>query len=384
MRFEQCHVQPLCTPTRVQLMTGISNVRNYINFGHMDPQCVTFGNVLKQAGYATCVTGKWQLGQDPGLPAKFGFDEHCLWQHTRRPPRYANAGLEVNGVEKDYSNGEYGPDLVNAHALDFIMRKKDTPFFLYYPMILTHSPYQATPDSADWDPKQQGEKGGQSARHFSDMVTYMDKLIGRLVAKLDELGLRENTLILFLGDNGTGAGTKSMMGDKPVIGAKGSLNHRGTHVPLIANCPGRVASGKVCADLVDSTDFLPTLCEAAGAALPEGLKLDGRSFWPQLKGEAGNPREWRHCWYAPRDEFVGEFAANHHYKLYADGRFFDLRADIEETHALKVDALEGEAAAAAKLLWGALDQFKDARPAHLAKPVATPGQGKKKRKKQDE
>jgi arylsulfatase A len=344
-------------------MTGIYNIRNYTNFGTMDPKCVTFGNILKQAGYATCITGKWQLGHDVELPKKFGFDEHCLWQHTRRPPRYANAGLEINGVEKDYSNGEYGPDLVNDYAIDFVTQKKDTPFFLYYPMMLTHGPYQATPDSPTWDPKQKGENAGQSPKHFGDMVTYMDK----------------NTLVVFVGDNGTGKGTKSMMGDKTVVGGKGSMTNSGTHVPLIANCPGKVASGKVCADLVDSVDFLPTLCEAAGASLPGDLKIDGRSFWPQLRGEKGTPRDWRYSWYAPRDAFEGEFAATRDFKLYRDGRFYDLRADLEEQAPLKVAALEGETAAAAKTLQSALDQFADARPKGMEKPLATAGKGKKKK-----
>lgn len=386
VRFEHCNVQPLCTPTRVQLMTGIYNVRNYLDFGHMDPKCITFGNIMKQAGYATCITGKWQLGQDPELPKKFGFDEHCLWQHTRRPPRYANPGLEINGAAKDYTKGEYGPDLVNDYALDFIARKKDAPFFLYYPMMLTHGPYQATPDSADWNPKQQGENGGQSAEHFADMVAYMDKLIGKLVARLDELGLRENTLLLFIGDNGTGAGTKSMMGDKLVVGAKGSMIHTGTHVPLIVNCPGKAASGKVCTDLVDSVDILPTLCEATGASLPEGLKIDGRSFAPQLRGEKGQPREWRYSWYGPREFFEGEFTATRDFKLYRDGRFYDLRSDSQEKSSLPVASLEGEAAAAAKMLQGALDQFKDARPKGLEKPLASKekGKGKKKKKSVDE
>ena len=98
MRFEHCHVQPLCTPTRVQLMTGMYNVRNYIDFGTIDPQATTFGNLLKNAGYATGIAGKWQLGRDKDLPQRFGFDEACLWQHTRRPPRYANPGLEYNGA----------------------------------------------------------------------------------------------------------------------------------------------------------------------------------------------------------------------------------------------------------------------------------------------
>src|SRR5262245_36517011 len=190
VRFEHCYAQPLCTPTRVQLMTGAYNVRNYTTFGEMSPQMSTFGNLFQRAGYATCMAGKWQLGRDAALPAKFGFDEHCLWQLTRRPPRYANPGLEINGVETNFNRGQYGPDLVSEYALGFIERHKDKPFFLYYTLMLTHAPYQPTPDSPDWDPKATGEEVNQAPKHFGDMVAYMDKLIGRLEAKLDELKLR--------------------------------------------------------------------------------------------------------------------------------------------------------------------------------------------------
>ena len=203
-------------------MTGKYNVRNYIDFGNMDTKAVTFGNLFQKAGYATCMAGKWQLGRDLQQPKNYGFDEYCLWQHTRRPPRYVNPGLDINGVEKDFTSGEYGPDIVNDYALDFITRYKDKPFFLYYPMMLTHAPYMATPDSKDWDPKEMGENGSHDPQHFADMVQYMDKLLSKLVATLDKLAIRENTLILFLGDNGTGAGTRSQMGDKTVVGAKGS------------------------------------------------------------------------------------------------------------------------------------------------------------------
>jgi arylsulfatase A len=391
VRFTHCFVQPLCTPTRVQLMTGRYNVRNYIQFGTMDPQAVTFGNLLRQGGYATCIVGKWQLGRDLELPKKFGFDEYCLWQHTRRPPRYANPGLEINGVEKDYTNGEYGPDLVHDYALDFITRKKDGPFFLYYPMMLTHGPYLPTPDSKDWDPKAQGEQVGAKPEHFADMVAYMDKLVGKLVARLDALGIRDNTLLLFVGDNGTGRGTRSMMGDRLVIGGKGTTTDAGMHVPLIVNWPGKATAGSVCGDLVDSTDFLPTILDAAGARTPSGLKLDGRTFLPQLLGAEGQPRDWIYSWYSPRqgaNMAVREFAFNHHYKLYRSGEFFDLRADSEEKHSLAVSALEGQATAAAKLLQGVLDRFQDARPAELDRIVApaeknkanSPRAGKTKRK----
>lgn len=382
-RFTHCFVQPLCTPTRAQLMTGQYNVRNYLRFGLLDPQATTFGNLFQTAGFVTGIAGKWQLGQAPELPKKFGFDEHCLWQHTRRPPRYANPGLEINGVEKDYTHGEYGPDLVNDYALDFVTRHREKPFFLYYPMMLTHSPYQPTPDSKTWDPQTKGEQAKQDAKHFGNMVEYMDKLIGKLVAKLDSLGLRENTLLLFVGDNGTGKGTRSMMGDRVVIGGKGTTTAAGMHVPLIVNWPGKVQAGKVHEDLVDSTDFLPTICAAAGVAVPAGLPMDGRSFLPQLRGEASRPREWIYSWYSPRqgaDLSVRECAFNHRYKLYRTGTFYDLSQDRAEQQPIPVAKLEGEAAAAATLLQGALAQFKDTRPPELDLPDSRPGKAKAKPK----
>lgn len=373
-RFTHCYVQSLCTPTRAQLMTGQYNVRNYIRFGVLDRRAVTFGNLLKQAGYSTCIAGKWQLGQDVDLPKEFGFDESCLWQHTRRPPRYANPGLEINGVEKDYTSGEYGPDLVNDYAIDFVTRKQREPFFLYYPLMLTHAPYQPTPDSGSWDPKLMGEKERQNEKHFGEMVEYMDKLIGKLVERLDSLGLREKTLIVFLGDNGTGKGTRSQMGNRVVIGGKGTTTAAGMHVPLIVNWPGKLSS-KVSHDLVDSTDFLPTLLDAAGVKPPTDLTLDGHSLLPQLRDGSASPREWIYSWYSPRqgdDRKVREFAFDRNYKLYRTGEFFDLINDADEKHPLRQESLSGEAAAAARRLQTALDQYKSARPAELDGSPANP------------
>ncbi len=375
LRFEQCHVQPLCTPTRVQLMTGRYNIRNYLNFGTLVKEEVTFGNLLKQAGYATGICGKWQLGQDKDLPRHFGFDESCLWQHTRRPPRYANPGLEYDGVEKDFTNGEYGPKLVNDFALDFITRHKDAPFFLYYPMMLTHDPFQPTPDSPDWDPALKGEGGKKHVKHFADMTAYMDKMIGEVVAKLDALGLRENTLLVFLGDNGTGRGVTSRFQGADYPGGKGSTNARGTHVPLIVHWPSVIKEGRVNADLISSTDFLPTLCDAAGAEVPKNV--DGRSFLPQLRGEEGTPREWLYTWYSPRqkaDLTVRECAFDHGHKLYRTGELYDLKADPWEQQALAADA----APEARAKLRQVLDQFTDARPAQLDEAFAGKGKPKKR------
>jgi len=366
LRFEHCHVQPLCTPTRVQLMTGRFNVRNYLQFGTLLRAETTFAQLLKPAGYATGICGKWQLGRELDSPQHFGFDEACLWQHTRRPPRYANPGLEYNGVEKDFNQGEYGPRLVNDFALDFITRHKDGPFFLYYPMILTHNPFQPTPDSADWDPQAVGEKVNDHVKHFADMTAWMDKMVGRLDAKLGELGIRDNTLLLFLGDNGTLGTVTSRFQNADYRGGKGSTISHGTHVPLIASWPAVIKTGRVNGDLISSTDFLPTICEAAGVRAPAGI--DGVSFLPQLRGEPGTPRPWLYSWYSPRQQAnmtVREWAFDHRYKLYRDGRFFELATDPEEKSPVPIDSLSGDAAAAARKLQAVLDQLEDARPAEL-------------------
>lgn len=372
-RFEQCHVQPLCTPTRAQLMTGRYNVRNYLNFGTLLRTETTFGHLLKKAGYATGVCGKWQLGREPDSPRHFGFDESYLWQHTRRPPRYANPGLEHNGVEKEFPQGSYGPKLINDFALDFITRHKGVPFFLYYPMLLTHDPFQPTPDSADWNPATRDENLQRNVKYFADMTAYMDRMIGRLDARLGELGIRENTLLLFTGDNGTGAGVTSRFNGIDYKGGKGTTTQRGTHVPLIASWPAVMKQSRVNRDLISSTDFLPTICEAAGISVP--TNVDGVSFLPQLRGEKGAPREWLYCWYSPRQArnlTVREFASNHDHKLYRTGQFYDLAADPFEEKPLDTTAITRDQTAAKGKLQKVLDQFKDARPPQLDRQFDQP------------
>jgi arylsulfatase A len=368
VRLEQAHAQPLCTPTRVALMTGLNNKRNYTRFGHLDPKQRTFGHFFKDAGYATCVVGKWQLGNDLPGPALFGFQENCLWQLNRRPARYLNPGLEINGKQVDFKQNEYGPDIVNDYALDFITRKKDQPFFLYYPMMLTHSPYDATPDSPDYLTAK-SEDGTKKVGHFPDMVAYTDKLIGKLVAKLEELKLRENTLIVIMGDNGTGGGTPSRFKGRDVTGGKGSSLVWGTHVPGIANWPGQVASGKVCSDMIEAADMLPTICEAAQVAIPADLKLDGRSFLPQLRGEKGNPKDALYVWYNPSGgpKAQYEFAHEARYKLYTNGRLFDTVADDREQTPLKDADLSAEAKAARTKLQAVLDANKGPRDEYFVK-----------------
>lgn len=307
VRFENCFANPLCTPSRVKIMTGMYNVRNYVKFGFMDRGQKTFAHEFKKAGYATCIAGKWQLGNESDSPRHFGFDESCLWQHMRGrtkshakdayDSRYPNPWLEINGQPKDYNNGEYGPDVCSDFVCDFMEKNRDKPFLVYYPMILTHCPFVPTPDSKDWDSKDPGSTSYKGdGKYFGDMVHYMDKMVGEVMAKLDELGLCENTLVIFTGDNGTDH-IASMLNGEKIMGGKGQMNDNGTRVPLIVNFPGSIKSGLVSDELVDFSDFLPTLCDAAGIPVPNDRPVDGRSFWSTCKGETGRNKPWVYVWY---------------------------------------------------------------------------------------
>ena len=345
IRFTNCHSQPICTPSRVQLMTGIYNNRNYIRFGFLDPSAVTFAQQLRESGYATCIGGKWQLSGGMSAPRHFGFDEFCLWQLTRRPSRYPNPGLEVNGREIDYTQGEYGPDVVSDFLCDFMTRHRDGPFLVYYPMILPHWPFEPTPDSPDWNPRAKGVlKGVGQDEYFDDMVAYTDKMVGKLVTRLEELGLRDRTVVLFTGDNGTYKSIRSVLNGREMYGGKGSTIDAGTHVPLIVSGPG-VPRGQTCADLVDFSDILPTVVELAGAKLPAGVRLDGRSFAPQLRGQRGQPRDWSYCWYERNGKRnkASQHVRTVRHKLYADGRFFDVIRDPLEESPLSVESLPADA-----------------------------------------
>jgi arylsulfatase A len=317
VRFTNCFSNPICTPSRAKIMTGQYNVRNYVKFGMLDRGQTTFAHQLKEAGYATAIAGKWQLGKEKDAPQHFGFEKSCLWQHTRSgrskkdgttfDRRFVNPMLEFNGVEKDYTSGEYGPQVCTDFICDFIEENKRKPFLVYYPMILTHCPFDPTPDSTDGDPKRLGStsyKGDQNdpQRHFVDMVAFADKAIGQIVAQLEKSGVRDNTLIIFTGDNGTDKPIVTPWNGTKVIGGKGSMTDTGTRVPLIASWPkGIKKPGRIVDDLVEFTDMLPTLCEVSEAALPKDHPGDGASIVPVLQNRAKTrKKDWIYIWYRGR------------------------------------------------------------------------------------
>lgn len=354
IRFDHAHSNPVCTPTRVKIMSGKYNSRNYTGFRVMDPEIYTFGNLFQDAGYATFIGGKWQLGADLNLPYEFGFDEYALWQVTRvgrgENPianRYPNPGLAINGEKADFFDGEYGPDIINDHVRDFIDRHQNQPFFVYYPMILPHDPFEPTPDSEDWDPTarrgdSEEQPGLSDEKYFGDMVEYVDKLVIKVIDQLEDLGLRENTLVIFTSDNGTARGVVSIVDGEEFIGGKRTSTNAGTHVPFIANWPGVIPEGIVNEDLIGFTYFFPTLAEIAGIDIPDGLNLDGQSIAPVLFGEEANLRDWLYTWWYFNNDPDGpgdEFARTHQYKFYHDGRFFDLIEDPLEEHPIASNQL---------------------------------------------
>jgi len=224
---------------------------------------------------------------------------------------------------------------------DFMERNKDEPFFAYYPMVLVHDPFVPTPDTIGDAPRtQEANKGNRNnpvaqKKNFVAMVQYADKLVGQLEKKIKDLGLAENTIILFTADNGTHTRITSRWNGQDISGGKGGMTDMGTHVPLIASWPGTMPKGKVYDDLIDFTDFYTTFAEAAGVKMGDDDPVDGRSFLPRLRGEAGNPRDWVLCHYQPYwNKTPGQFARTQQFKLYRDGRFYEVPNDLKELNNL--------------------------------------------------
>jgi arylsulfatase A len=217
--------------------------------------------------------------------------------------------------------------------VNFITKHHDDPFYIYYSMSHIHNEILPTPDSAP-----------DSKTLYADNIAYMDKLVGKLVAELERQKLREKTIIVYFGDNGTAnqQAPTFTVGGRRLLGAKGSMLEGGSRVPMLVNFPGTTPAGKVSEDLIDSTDFFVTFAEAAGAKLPKELIYDGRSFLPQARGEKGNPRDTVFVQLARK-----WYALEHGWKLNQDGELFDMTSAPWEEKPVPVDTKD-EAAITAR------------------------------------
>jgi len=354
MQFQNCYSTPLCTPSRVQIMTGKYSFRNYIGFGLLDSNQKTFGHLLQEAGYQTCVVGKWQLygnkrqqdlagGRVGTLPSEAGFDTYRLWQVKDRGWRYKSPTVETHTKGLETFLEGYGPDTFTDFIDTFITENRDRPFFVYYPMCLVHDPFLPTPESEGYE-DYHPELNTNDTTYFRDMMTNMDKQVGRIVNKLDELNLRENTVILFVGDNGTDRDVISQWKGQSIRGEKGYTVEAGTHVPFIANWNGTIAQAVRNDNLVDFTDFLPSILDLAGVEDTQKEIRDGMSFYQQLLGKPGKTRDWIFCHYEPRwGKFSNKrYVQNTKLKLYQEGGFFDITKDPGEQLPLDNDQLTDE------------------------------------------
>ena len=315
VRFTKGFTASLCGPSRALIMSGRYAFRtgatNQDACRVLPMQELRLARIFKDAGYATSAIGKW--GQLPGEPSEAGFDDVLRFKGSgvywnskpEKPIQYT-----IQGKEKTLGKTQYMPDLMHEHAVKFIRRHQSEPFFLYYSLSHVHGDIQPTPDS---DPN--------SKDLFGDNVAYMDKLVGKLVQDIEAMNLRERTLIVFMGDNGSAntSNARSTIGGRNVSGMKGTMLEGGGLVPLIVNWRGTAPNGKLSDELIDSTDFLPTFAELIGTSLPKDTTFDGHSFAPQLQGLEGSPREWvfnqlARMWYV-RD-------AN--FKLTQDGKLYDM------------------------------------------------------------
>jgi arylsulfatase A len=292
MKFEHCYSAPLCGPARALVMTGRYAFRTgmltNVSGDFLKPSKeVMMPRMLKPAGYVTGMCGKWN--QLPLQPSDWGFDEYLRFYGSGKywNTQSDNKYYTLNGKQVALRNGEYLPDRMHEFLVDFLTRHKNQPFYFYYAMSHVHEPILPTPDT----------KPGTTDdfQLYQDNVAYMDKLLGKLLGELDQLKLRQNTLIVFVGDNGTwGKFYKRVtIGGRYLSGCKGTMLEGGALVPCIVSWPGKVPAGLDTQGLINICDFYPTLASLAGAALPTGLTIDGVNFAPQLLGQSETwPRDW--------------------------------------------------------------------------------------------
>ena len=346
INFTNALSQPLCTPSRVKIMTGKYNFRNYDHFTYLNSNQKTFGNLFKENGYKTAIVGKWQLNglrigdvdrevaEDNTRPYEFGFDEYSLWQLTKPKQygeRFANPLIEQNGNFLPRNENSYGPDIVSDYAVEFIKRNKGNPFFIYYPMLLVHDPFVPTPDSPEWSSLE--TRSTPDTRYFIDMVNYMDKIVGKIINELKQQGIFENTLLIFVGDNGTPRQITSNTINDIIPGGKGLTNKTGVNVPMVVSWPSKIKNNSTNSDLITFADFYSTFSDILG--VPD--ESDGTSMMDIFSDNIINDREIVSIFYNPlwgQNRDKNYFSQTVKYKLYEDGSFFDIENDIYEKQPL--------------------------------------------------
>jgi len=368
---------PQCTPSRVTLLTGqYPNRHGWVNhydvprWGHgarFDAEAnPSYAKMLQQAGYETCVAGKWQINDfrlEPEAMVNAGFDAYCMWTGAEggnekvSQERYWDPYIHTKEGSKTYKD-EFGEDVFTDFIIDFMGKNKDKPMMVYYPMCLPHGPLTTTPLEPN-APKNEQHKA---------MVRYTDEILRKIVKALDDLEIRDNTIIFWTTDNGTSSNIIGHMDGKAVRGGKTYLTENGINAPFIVNAPALIPGGRVSDELIDFTDLLPTFCEFAGVEPDANYTYDGYSFAPVILGkEEQTKRDWMmslgsHPAKIENGRVVNAFEyrdrviRDKNYKAYVDttGVIYEL-VDVKNDFYEQTNIIDSENADAKK----ALEKFRD-------------------------
>jgi arylsulfatase A-like enzyme len=325
-RFTNFHVpQAICSASRGALLTGCYPERTRLFSAHaprargMDPRWPTIAQILKPQGYQSAIFGKWHIGDQPETrPPARGFDESCGLMYSNDMWRFHPGTRSFDQFPLQFwDNGKITIEDVNQddqknltkwyteHAVDFIKRHKESPFFLYVPHSMPHVPLFVS--------KEFENKSGEGL--YADVMMEIDWSVGQIMKALKESGVERNTLVVFTSDNGPWVSYGDHSGKTPYKEAKGTSFDGGTRSACIMRLPGQIKAGSACDQLFCSIDLMPTFAALAGATPPE-TPFDGRNVIDIITGkrDAGNP----HQYYAftTGSHFDGIFSGDGHWKLH--------------------------------------------------------------------